>query len=71
LPAWAATFFEALGAAFFTGFAGLALAFAGFGREAFFAGFLDFAGAFEFFFFAELAIFWEAPLVCRARAEAY
>ncbi|HEX4641082.1 MAG TPA: hypothetical protein VH252_06830 [Chthoniobacterales bacterium] len=81
LPAWLATFFGALAAGFFAtgffatglfaGFDTLARVFVTLGRAAFFAGALDFAGFFEFFFFAELAINWETPLVSRARAEAY
>ena len=55
----------------FARFDGLACAFVTFGRDAFFAGRLDFAGDLEFFFFAELAINWETPLVGWARAEAY
>jgi hypothetical protein len=51
-------------AAFFAGLDGLAVAF---GRE----DFVALAAFFELFFFGELAIFSEAPLVCRARAEAY
>jgi hypothetical protein len=63
LPAWAAIFFVALTAGFFAelavffaGFDDLARAFVAFGRAAFFAGLLDFAGVLECFFFAELAI---------------
>jgi hypothetical protein len=75
LPARTSCFF---GAGFFArlafflaGFDGLACAFTVFGRDDFFADRLDLAGAFELFFFGELAIFSESPLVCRARAEAY
>ncbi|HZE58781.1 MAG TPA: hypothetical protein VE031_13075 [Chthoniobacterales bacterium] len=74
--AGAALFLVALAAGFFVAgflarFAGLARDFVTFGRDAFFAGRLDFAGDLEFFFFAELAINWETPLVGWARAEAY
>jgi hypothetical protein len=72
-----ATFFVALAAGFFVepafffaGFDGLTCALA-FGRDGFFAGLFDLAGFLELFFFAELAINWEAPLVSWARAEAY
>ena len=68
LVALAAGFFVA---GFFARFDGLARAFVTFGRDAFFTGRLDFAGDLEFFFFAELAINWETPLVGWARAEAY
>ena len=68
LVALAAGFFVA---GFFARFDGLARAFVSFGRDAFFAGRLDFAGDLEFFFFAELAINWETPLFGWARAEAY
>jgi hypothetical protein len=72
----AVAFFVALAAGFFAadffaGFDDFACAFVAFGRDAFFAGALAFAGFLEFFFLAELAIMWESPLVSRARAEAY
>ena len=68
-PARAGDFFTAAGAflaagflaglaVFFAGLDDLAFAFAGFGREDFFA----LAGFFELFFFGELAINSEAPL---------
>src|SRR3954465_7110422 len=60
--ALAAGFFVAFASDFFAGFGALARAFVTFGRDGFFAGRFDFAGVLEFFFFAELAIFWESPL---------
>src|SRR6202043_874171 len=68
LPKRTATFFGALAAGFLAGrlfflagFDDVARAFVTFGRDDFFAGFLDFAGALELFFFAELAIFGRRP----------
>jgi hypothetical protein len=63
----AGCFLETL-AAFLAGFARGALAF---GCEDFFAFTFALAGFFKVFFFRELAIFSGAPLVSRARAEAY
>ena len=65
--AFLATGFRAGLAAFFAGLAGLEGLAVAFGRE----DFVAVAAFFELFFFGELAIFSEAPLVCRARAEAY
>ena len=62
----AAGFLDEL-ATFFAGLDDLARAFVAFGREDFFT----LPGFFELFFFGELAIFSGAPLVSRARAEAY
>src|SRR5437763_12322905 len=56
LPGRAVIFFVALAAGFFAGFDDLTRAFFTLGRDAFFAGALDFAGFLELFFFAELAI---------------
>src|SRR5437762_464686 len=62
----AGAFFVALTTGFFAvgfcaGFDDLACAFVAFGRDAFFAGALAFAGFLEFFFLAELAIIWNRP----------
>src|ERR1051325_6075958 len=66
LLAGAAAFFVAFAAGFFAavflaGFDDLAAAFFAFGRGAFFAEALDFAGVLEFFFFTELAIIGRRP----------
>jgi hypothetical protein len=62
LPVEGATFFAALaadffGAGFFAGLEALACDFVAFEAPVFFAGAFDFAGDFELFFFAEIAIF--------------